>query len=213
MALDRSLYCYNVSNRIHKEGMQHHSGILSGQPVLFAGEIGVKNGELIKITTRSGHYRPREKELVNFLSVLSAQGVSLKSIVIKDDHGGQIAPDAEIYLKSHAQKKSQFKTNYRSIQANNPNLTAEQARQLFFEKYNEHTSMKKTIFNLSRTRLNSSSTLEDIFTAAKKGDDSRVITALTSLGWLNSNSQVTDSAPECLKSLDNRYGSSLSGSK
>ena len=73
--------------------------------------------------------------------------------------------------------------------------------------------MKKTIFNLSRTRLNSSSTLEDIFTAAKKGDDSRVITALTSLGWLNSNSQVTDSAPECLKSLDNRYGSSLSGSK
>jgi hypothetical protein len=105
MAIDRSLYCYAVSNRIHKEGMQHHSGLLSGQPVLFAGEIGVKNGELIKITTRSGHYRPREKELVDFLSVLSAQGVSLKNVAIKDDEGGQIAPDAEVYLKRHAQKK------------------------------------------------------------------------------------------------------------
>jgi hypothetical protein len=62
--------------------------------------------------------------------------------------------------------------------------------------------MKNSIFNLFRTRLNYSSTLEDIFTAAKKGHDPRVITALTSLGWLNSNRQVTDSAPECLKSLD-----------
>lgn len=86
MAMDGSFYCYGVSTSIHKQGMQHHSGILSGQPVLFAGEIGVQNGEIVKITTRSGHYKPEEKQLITFLDVLKDNGVNLKGVIVKDDY-------------------------------------------------------------------------------------------------------------------------------
>ena len=109
MAKDKSLYCYDTSTAIHKAGSRHHSGILSGQPVLFAGEIGVKNGEIIKITTRSGHYRPTEKNLRDFLSVLKESGVNLNNVVIKDGFGRQISSDAEAYLNANTANTNCFR--------------------------------------------------------------------------------------------------------
>ena len=62
MALDETFYCYETSTDIRKEGLRHHSGILSGQPVLFAGAIGIKEGKIFKITMKSGHYKTYRKK-------------------------------------------------------------------------------------------------------------------------------------------------------
>ena len=98
MAMDESVYCYGESTKIFKEGDEHHSGILSGKPVLFAGEMCVKNGVITKITTRSGHYEPTEQQLVNFLHVLEKNAIDLTNVIIKDAYYQLLSSDAKTYL-------------------------------------------------------------------------------------------------------------------
>jgi len=47
-----------------------HSGFLAGARVLAAGEIGVKNGNLRWVSSKSGHYKPGKKEVLYFLQWL-----------------------------------------------------------------------------------------------------------------------------------------------
>ncbi|MBA2651669.1 MAG: hypothetical protein H0U73_05325 [Tatlockia sp.] len=104
MALDETLYSYATSTLIKKEGFYHHSGILSGKPVIFAGELICKNGIIMKITTRSGHYQPSEKNLRNFLSVLEKNGINLQNLCLEDDSGRTISTNAKTYIKPESEE-------------------------------------------------------------------------------------------------------------
>jgi hypothetical protein len=46
------------ASKLHFVGRFHHSSLLAGAAVAAAGEIEVRNGELIAISDRSGHYLP-----------------------------------------------------------------------------------------------------------------------------------------------------------
>ncbi len=51
----------------HSAGQFHHSSFLSGQPVAAAGELGVKDGKVHLISNQSGHYKPGEKAIEQFM--------------------------------------------------------------------------------------------------------------------------------------------------
>lgn len=57
----------------HKAGRIHHSTLYAGKEVLGAGEVIVKNGKLIQITNKSGHYRPGIESMLEVLEKLSAK--------------------------------------------------------------------------------------------------------------------------------------------
>lgn len=106
MALDETLYCYGTSNQFEKEGEARHSGILSGQPVLFAGEIGVKNGKLTLITMQSGHYLPTVENLIEFLTVLHRNGIDLSEVTLIDGKGSIVLENALEFLSLFQDKRN-----------------------------------------------------------------------------------------------------------
>ena len=48
----------------------HHSSVVDGQAVKFAGTIKIEDGIITEITNNSGHYKPKTKHLLNFLLFL-----------------------------------------------------------------------------------------------------------------------------------------------
>ena len=56
---------FHVSS--HSVGNRHHSSLLAGQSVACAGEMKVKEGRLLKISNKSGHYTP---DVFHFLQTL-----------------------------------------------------------------------------------------------------------------------------------------------
>ena len=42
----------------YNRGTFNHSSFLSGSPVMGAGELVVKDGKIVEITDKSGHYEP-----------------------------------------------------------------------------------------------------------------------------------------------------------
>ncbi|KAH7680619.1 IQ motif EF-hand binding site domain-containing protein [Dioscorea alata] len=65
-----------------KKGMFHHSSFLAGGATLAAGRLTAENGVLKCIWAYSGHYRPTEENLNNFLSFLSENGVNIGEVQI-----------------------------------------------------------------------------------------------------------------------------------
>lgn len=57
-------------------GKIHHSSIAEGLPVRSAGELTVKNGKVVEIINRSGHYRPREESLIPVFAKLKEIGLT-----------------------------------------------------------------------------------------------------------------------------------------
>ena len=68
-----SLYCNNHDDT---KGW-FHAAFLGGKPVLAAGELYVKNGVLHAMTPKSGHYKPRQEDLIAGLKKLRSQGLDL----------------------------------------------------------------------------------------------------------------------------------------
>lgn len=65
----------------HVDSEFHHSSFLSGGAVISAGEIETNaKGKVIKISNRSGHYKPGIEPLLSSLSVLEKNGVDLSSV-------------------------------------------------------------------------------------------------------------------------------------
>ncbi|OPY06031.1 MAG: hypothetical protein A4E66_02306 [Syntrophus sp. PtaB.Bin001] len=60
----------------------HHSSIMNGVAVAFAGAIDVVAGKLTGIDNASGHYRPGKEHLLNALKIIQGQGISLKGVRI-----------------------------------------------------------------------------------------------------------------------------------
>ncbi len=65
------------------EGQFHHSSFLSGAPVLAAGEIKARNGELLEVSNSSGHYKPDMFRHYNMLLFLDQAGVNLRRVQSK----------------------------------------------------------------------------------------------------------------------------------
>jgi hypothetical protein len=65
------IFVVGMNNEIHmashKIGKFHHSSLLGGQPVSMAGEIKATAGKIDWISNKSGHYRPTEVQLQQFL--------------------------------------------------------------------------------------------------------------------------------------------------
>lgn len=64
--------------------MWNHSSMLSGAPVICAGEFKVKNGQLIHFDNNSGHYKPGTDNLVDAVLVLQTKGVMLSRFQVED---------------------------------------------------------------------------------------------------------------------------------
>ncbi|WP_134768551.1 hypothetical protein [Nocardioides sp. 1609] len=61
----------------HKIGKYHHSSLLAGEDVAMAGEIRVENGVIKEMSAKSGHYRPKRENCVQFLHWLEKDGIPL----------------------------------------------------------------------------------------------------------------------------------------
>ncbi|HST67716.1 MAG TPA: hypothetical protein VLM05_21275, partial [Mycobacteriales bacterium] len=69
-------------------GAFHHSSLLGGKPVSAAGELEVRNGELVRLTDQSGHYRPTQAMTQQMVQRLRDAGIP-----IRDDQIMMIAPN------------------------------------------------------------------------------------------------------------------------
>ncbi|THG21571.1 IQ domain-containing protein IQM3-like isoform X1 [Camellia sinensis] len=80
------IFVVSTSKRLYagqkKKGLFHHSSFLSGGATLAAGRLEVEDGTLKSISPYSGHYRPTDDSLDNFLSFLNENGVNLDEIEI-----------------------------------------------------------------------------------------------------------------------------------
>jgi hypothetical protein len=79
----------------HVEKTFHHSSLLSGSPVKGAGELMVKDGKLLKVSDRSGHYLPGPEHMYSVLWTLKeVHQVPLHGVVVemykRDDKGNLI---------------------------------------------------------------------------------------------------------------------------
>nr|KJB62188.1 hypothetical protein B456_009G405500 [Gossypium raimondii] len=66
-----------------KKGMFHHSSFLAGGATFAAGRLVAEQGILKSISAYSGHYRPTDDSLENFLSFLKEKGVNLSEVEIR----------------------------------------------------------------------------------------------------------------------------------
>lgn len=79
-------------------GKFHHSSFVSGGPVLGAGEIKTdKDGTLLSITSKSGHYKPTPVQFHTTLEFLEAHGVDLSKVsLIENGSSGSLKKYASV---------------------------------------------------------------------------------------------------------------------
>lgn len=58
-------------------GKRHSFLSVSGSDVQAAGEMTIKNGQVLKVNNLSGHYRPDREQASNFLKILQKNGVNV----------------------------------------------------------------------------------------------------------------------------------------
>ncbi len=66
----------------HVKGERHHSGFLAGGNVDAAGEMVIRNGKLIEIKDKSGHYHPSKRHILKLLQTLHLKGVDLAGVSV-----------------------------------------------------------------------------------------------------------------------------------
>lgn len=94
LSLDNKLYVHS-----HVRGQFHHSSFLSGRPVLAAGELQTnREGRIVKLTNKSGHYNPSRAQNLKMLRVMQASGVDLKRVVYEE-----ILPGGVVFTYGSAQ--------------------------------------------------------------------------------------------------------------
>lgn len=79
-SLEESIFVMNTKGDffIHPKaevGVIHHSSLLAGAPTMFAGQIQVVNGKILKIDNMSGHYKPNEQNILLGINYLRSRGV------------------------------------------------------------------------------------------------------------------------------------------
>ena len=75
------IYCHQ-----HARGKFHHSSFLAGGDVAAAGELKVRQGELQKLTNKSGHYKPGLMQVYQVLQELKGRGFKLSKFGLSLAH-------------------------------------------------------------------------------------------------------------------------------
>ena len=78
----------------------HHSSFISGKSVMCAGTLRAQDGKITEVTVLSGHYKPRRKELLQFLAFLKTNNIDLSQIKVIDQVGG-LHKNALTYLRTN----------------------------------------------------------------------------------------------------------------
>ncbi|XP_028961204.2 IQ domain-containing protein IQM3-like isoform X2 [Malus domestica] len=79
------IFVMSTSRKLYagvKKGSFHHSSFLAGGATLAAGRLAVENGRLKSVSAYSGHYRPSNENLGNFLAFLEENGVTLDEVQV-----------------------------------------------------------------------------------------------------------------------------------
>jgi hypothetical protein len=102
--VDKAGNCYTSFGESPEDGkLFHHSSILSGSSLMFAGAIRVELGVLKEIDNGSGHYKPKKEHLLEVLKLLKTQKhVSLRGVVVMflagmKQMGGMEVPDIHLF--------------------------------------------------------------------------------------------------------------------
>ncbi len=66
----------------HEQGYFHHSSLLAGADVLAAGDMTIAQGQLVKISNISGHYRPKPSSIALVLQRLKDMGVKTENVEV-----------------------------------------------------------------------------------------------------------------------------------
>ena len=88
LRMDREIFMTRHSEG-HEGAKVAHSTYTAGQAVLCAGEIAIKDGRLLCVTTASGHYQPKPEKLLHVLEHFRSNGISMGNVIVgtksKDD--------------------------------------------------------------------------------------------------------------------------------
>ena len=74
-----------IISNFAKNNEFHHSSLVGGEDVWFAGEIKIQNGVLIEINNYSGHYRTHERYLKKLLEFFQAKKVPIRNYATRGD--------------------------------------------------------------------------------------------------------------------------------
>jgi hypothetical protein len=77
------IYVYDGDYLSETMELIFHSSLLAGKPVASAGEIFVKDGKIVIINDRSGHYHPSPEIFGQVVEELGRRGVKLEKEQIK----------------------------------------------------------------------------------------------------------------------------------
>jgi hypothetical protein len=91
----------NIHVSSHSVGNRHHSSLLAGGSVAGAGELKCRNGLLMYLSNKSGHYQPDVRHLAQVLHQLIKNGVP-PTFALKVFPEGRIYPSAKVYLSELA---------------------------------------------------------------------------------------------------------------
>lgn len=72
-----------------ERGVFHHSSLTSGENILFAGSIGIHQGQIRELSDLSGHYRPNTQQTIKVLKHLSQLGLDISNLKLY----GRVAQD------------------------------------------------------------------------------------------------------------------------
>lgn len=98
-----SLYAMDQQGHIYVHGANAprdllHSSFLAGQAVLCAGTIRIEQGQIVWVSTKSGHYKPSVAQMLNLLERLRVYSVNLDKVtVLRENYQGggvQIYPQS-----------------------------------------------------------------------------------------------------------------------
>ena len=86
----------------HIKGRFHHSSFFSGGAIISAGELETDaTGKIIKLTNKSGHYKPNLEQTLAILSCMRERGVDLSGVVFVESQpsgGVRVHESALTYL-------------------------------------------------------------------------------------------------------------------
>ncbi|RVX11876.1 IQ domain-containing protein IQM3 [Vitis vinifera] len=123
-----------------KKGAFHHSSFLAGGATLSAGKLMAGHGILKFISAYSGHYRPTDGCLENFLSFLRENGVNLDEVQVRTanedyEHYDTSKSNGSNGSESTEETKTETKGNYqRTLSGGLRNGTAEVAKKAILQR-------------------------------------------------------------------------------
>ncbi len=101
---DESLLVVDAKNRwfvlpFEERGRYHHSSLLAGASVRFAGMVAFLDGRVRRISDTSGHYRPESWRILWLLRDLRRRGADLSQIEVSGRGASELGGSP--YLRTH----------------------------------------------------------------------------------------------------------------